>query len=236
MKLFISICTFILFLLNSQLGFSQKEIVDANNKYLMYEVKKGDTTYGLCSKYKITQAELKAVNPELTAVLKSGTKIKIPVKSEPGTSKQLIDNSETTTREVGYTYHKVFKKQTIFSIARQYNITANELIKYNPILKKGLITGTVLKIPTKVDAPVIASANSKAIAESIQPAEKANYEEEQFTMHKVVAGETLYKLENTYGVKREELISLNPSLANGLQTGMNIRIPQQKKQIQAENA
>jgi len=39
----------------------------------------------------------------------------------------------------------------------------------------------------------------------------------------------LYSLEQKYSVSREELIRLNPSLQNGLQTGSRLKIPEKKK-------
>ncbi|MGE5395249.1 MAG: LysM peptidoglycan-binding domain-containing protein [Candidatus Saccharibacteria bacterium] len=239
MKLIISICAFVLFILNAQAGYSQKEIDVSGKKYLMHKVEKGETTFGICQQYKISQAELTAANPEISTGLKSGVTLKIPVKSEVSQKEPAHPSSKTSTAEPEFYYHKVFNKQTIFSIARQYNITANELVKYNPILANGLIPGTILKIPVKIDDDrAVASASPKAIADTAPQAVPDKKDEAGFTIHTVIAGETLYRLQNNYGVTLEELTALNPSLVNGLKTGTRIKIPvkENTRQAQAESA
>jgi LysM repeat protein/ABC-type branched-subunit amino acid transport system substrate-binding protein len=233
MKLIISICAFVLFILSAQAGYCQKEIDVSGNKYLLHKVEKGETTFGICQQFKITPAELIAANPEISAGLKTGASLKIPVKGVVSSEQPKQVSPKANTGEPEYYYHKVFKNQTIFSIARQYNITANDLVKYNPILTNGLVPGTILKIPVKLDdGKAVASASPKAIsATAPQPAPVK--EEAGFTIHTVAAGETLYRLQNTYGVTLEELTALNPSLVNGLKTGSSIKIPVKKQQEEA---
>lgn len=230
MKSMIAICAFVLLILNAHPGFSQEEIEVSGNKYLLHEVKKGETAYGLGVKYRVTQAELAQANPGMTAVLKSGTTIKIPVKkAQPA---PVVDQAKpkAAVAESQYYYHKVFKNQTVFSIARQYGITADALIKYNPELANGLIPGQVLKIPVKISDTTVASAQPKTLYEGSAVTTPAASSEAQYTIHTVTAGETIYRLEQKYGVTREELIRLNPALASGLQTGARLRIPQEDGQ------
>lgn len=230
MKFFISICLFILLFLNVQPGYSQKEVEFSGNTYLLHKVKKSETIYGLCQKYKVTQEELKAANFGLTSVLNTGDILKIPVKKEIATQKPETQAVNAVATEPEYYYHKVTKRQTIFSISRQYGITANELIRFNPEISKGLNEGHVLKIPV---------LKGSATDSSGQPAtgtEKVNISQDtpslaEFRFHTVVAGETLYSLEQKYAISREELIRLNPALQNGLQTGTRLRIPERKKEI-----
>ena len=230
MKLIISICAFLLFILNAQAGYSQKEIDVSGKKYLLHKVEKGETTFGICQQFKISQAELTAANPEIKEGLKSGVTLKIPVKSEVTLAEPTQPLPKATAAEPEFYYHKVFNKQTIFSIARQYNITANELVKYNPILTHGLVPGTILKIPVKIDDErAVASASPKSIADTAPQPVPDKKDEAGFTIHTVIAGETLYRLQNTYGVTLEELTALNPSLVNGLKTGTRIKIPVMEK-------
>lgn len=235
MKLYLSICCFVVFILNAQPGYSQKEIEVSGKKYLLHEVQKGETAYALCVKYNVTQAELMDANPDLTAVLKSGSTIKIPVKKEATAVKKIEPSvAKAVAPEPEYYYHKVTKEQTIYSIAKQYGITANELVRYNPEIARGLVVGKVLKVPVKkvdaTDSPVQAKTkveNTKTIV--TEPKSEAG-----FTMHTVVGGETIYTLAQQYGITREELIRLNPSIENGLQTGARLRIPQKNTPQVAE--
>ncbi|HET6555668.1 MAG TPA: LysM peptidoglycan-binding domain-containing protein [Prolixibacteraceae bacterium] len=230
MKLFISICAFVLFILNTQAGFSQKEIEVSGKKYMLHDVKKGETAYGLGQKYKVTQAELMEANPDMEGVLKSGKTIKIPVKNGLSANDKAPVASKATAAATEFYYHKVFKKQTLFSIARQYGITADELISHNPELTNGLIPGRILKIPVKATGTMAASSQPKAMAESIPEVLPAPKTEAGYLMHTVMAGETIYRLEHHYGVTREELTALNPFLSAGLKTGTQLRIPRKGSQ------
>ena len=221
MKLYISICIFAVFILNTQPGFSQKEIEISGNKYLLHTVKKGETSYGLSLTYKVTQADLKMANPDMTTVLKSGTTIKIPLKKETAKLKHEKPVAKTAAAEPQFYYHKVSPNQTIYSIARQYGITEKELIGYNPEIANGLAIGKVLKVPAIASSlqPATKSEAVKSIAPEAKP-------EVGFSIHTVVGGETLFSLGQKYEVANEELIRLNPSLANGVKVGDRLRVPQ----------
>ena len=230
MRLFITIFLFTLLLLNVQPGFAQEKVEFSGNTYLLHTVKKGETVYSLCLKYKVTQVELNEANPRLTSVLKSGDTVKIPVKKEVATQKPEQQPVNVAATEPEYYYHKVTKKQTIFSISRQYGITANELIRYNPAISSGLNEGQVLKIPVRTDSGTDVFGKLATEAENVKISSDTQSRVE-FRFHNVVAGETLYSLEQKYAVSREELIRLNPALQNGLQIGTRLRIPERKKEI-----
>ncbi|HAH22982.1 MAG TPA: hypothetical protein DCL77_04340, partial [Prolixibacteraceae bacterium] len=231
MKLFISICCFVVFILNAQPGFSQKEIEVSGKKYLLHEVQKGETAYGLCVKYNVTQAELLDANPDLTAVLKSGTTIKIPVKKEATAVKKTEPSiAKAVAPEPEYYYHKVTKEQTIYSIARQYGITTNELIRYNPEIASGLVAGKVLKVPVKkvdtTDSPVQTDAGLKIPQKNTPQATVKELPETAFEKYKVEKGETLFSLASRFGIEVGEIKKANPSLfARSLETGEIILIP-----------
>ena len=227
MKLFFSICLFALFILNSQPGFSQKEVEVSGVKYLLYKVKKGETAFSLCQKYNITQTGLKEANPVITAVLKAGSTIRIPIKKDVSEQKPEQVTGKTTVEPEFY-YHKVNKKQNIFSIAKQYSITVNELIRYNPEVTNGLVSGQVLKIPVRTEDVTVAAVPPDAKDEGAKVNTSDTSSENEFITHSVVSGETLYGLGQKYGVTREELIKLNPMLEKGLQTGTRLRIPMKK--------
>ena len=185
MKLFISICLLSLFFLNPLSGFSQqensKQVEISGVKYVLHTVKKSETVFSLCQKYKVTQKEIQLANPGLTTILKTGATIKIPVgKVIQEAKKETIKAQPVVAEE--YYYHKVSKTQTLFSIAKQYGITSNELIRYNPELSNELKIGQVLKIPVgkvvQADEAIVPQNSSvKTNAPSEKPQLVAKVEE-----------------------------------------------------------
>lgn len=222
MKLFLSFCVLSLLFLNPTVGFSQKEnlkeVEISGVKYVLHNVKKSETIFSLCQKYKVTQNDLKQANPGLTTVLQAGSTVKIPVgKVVPEPKKEETKVQSVNTEE--YYYHKVNKKQTLFSIAKQYGVTANDLIRNNTELTNGLVVGQILKIPVSLtNSNGQPAKESSAISEGKE--NPANY-----TVHPVVSGETVYSLEKRYGITHEEMLKFNPALQNGLKSGMKLKIP-----------
>ena len=240
MKLFISICFFAVFILNAYPGFSQEEIDISGKKYILHTVKKGETSYGICLEYKVSQADLKEANPDMTAVLKSGTTIKVPVKKSMSELKPEKPITKSVSTQTEYYYHKVSKNQTIYSIARQYGITEKDLISYNPEISTGLVIGKVLKVPVKkvetnesIEQPstksevvksVITTANSEV--ENTRQTSTNELPTSTFEKYKVIPGETLFSLASRFGIEVNELKKANPSLlTRNLQIGEIILVP-----------
>ena len=81
--------------------------------------------------------------------------------------------------------HKVKRKETIFSVSREYGISEQELIAANPELKKGMKKGQFLCIPypaattvqptQKEDPYAIPPSNSELFRKSKETPPKAVY-------------------------------------------------------------
>ena len=198
-------------------GYTQNEVEIGGNKYILHKVSKSETVFSICQKYHVSQKELLEANPGLMGVLQSGTTVKVPTGKLAAESKKPEVKTPNETQTDFY-FHKVAKKQTIFSIARQYGISANDLIRFNPELTNGLVAGQVLKIPVSITNTV---ANSDSRSESVSP-EQGNLSE--YLFHSVVSGETLFGLENIYNITHEQMLRLNPALQDGLKTGMKLKI------------
>ncbi len=102
-----------------------------------------------------------------------------------------------------YVMHTVEKGQTLFSLAKYYNATVDELVSQNPEAESGLRVGQILKIrlpkPTAIPAPT--------------------------SSYVVKAGDTLFSVSKYFGVTPEELKKLNNGLPAGLITGDTIAVP-----------
>jgi LysM repeat protein/ABC-type branched-subunit amino acid transport system substrate-binding protein len=220
MKLFALIFVFALSISISNSCFSQKQVEISGVKYVLHTVTKGETVFTLCQKYKVSQKDIMAANPGLSAILKAGTTVKVPVGVATAETKKAepVTSQEQPATEEEYYYHKVAAKQTLFSIAKQYGITPNEIIRNNPEITNGVAPGQVLKIPVS-STPEGQKAGEAADGQA-KPMDVSEY-----NVHPVVSGETLYSLEQRYGVSHDEMLKYNPALQNGLKTGMKLKIP-----------
>ena len=109
---------------------------------------------------------------------------------------------------VRYTIHDVAKGETLYSLARHYGVTVDDIKSANAVLVDGLKAGQRVKIPVK------GGEVAKVAAE--QP---------KMRLHKVMRGETLYSLAKANGITVDELHRANPHVRKGLKAGQLIEIP-----------
>ena len=127
-------------------------IVDINNIYYKYiKVEPQSTLYGLAVLYQTSIQRLVELNPELQQGLKTGQQIKVPsfgAKSIAVQDKELDQKKQTPD----FVSIRVEPKQTLYSLARNYNVSVGDLLLWNPeIQKQGLQSNMIIKV--KVDNP-----------------------------------------------------------------------------------
>ncbi len=124
-----------------------------------HTIQPGETLYRITQKYQVSADIICKANPGLSAqnfrtgqvivipITESTVKPTQPVATQPGAPAQKVEKQPASPcREM----HKVKRKETIFSISRQYGISEKELIDANPELKNGkLKRGKYLCIPHK---------------------------------------------------------------------------------------
>lgn len=109
-----------------------------------------------------------------------------------------------------YYIHTVEKGQTLYAIAKAYELTVNDILVENPDALNGIKPGQVLRIPAEKKTTTVA-----------QPPSDTN----RFVVHKVEAGQTLYSLARKYNTTEQIILDNNPEAKPGLKVGMELRIP-----------
>lgn len=209
----LSIILFLLFSLNS---YAQKstELVKINGvKYYVHTIEKGHTLYAISKVYSVDIVDIIAANPGIGSGLSIGQELLIPKnevnkKEAKKNPPQLID---------GRLIHTVESKETLYGIASKYKISVEELVKQNPQVADGLKVGMEL---------VINQTTIEEISqEDIKPALPEDYIE-----HVVEEKETLYSISKTYNIGIDSIVSINPTLIDGLKIGMVLYIPKTEQE------
>lgn len=113
-----------------------------------------------------------------------------------------------------FKYHTVEAGETVYSIAKSYNISEEAIYKYNPDAKGNLEVSSKLVIP-------LSQQKKETLTET---------EDIQFITHTVKRKETLYRLSKDYNVEIDEIKRFNKHLySEELKRGEEILIPQRKK-------
>lgn len=138
------------------------------------------TIYGITKQYRISETDLRKLNPELDSHMKIGDEITLPLESikkyggsqamattkptetleqkpSKSNSKTKIDSGNERSHSSSqdeYATYTVEQGDTVFSIVNKFGISIDELVSLNPDLAKGLKSGMVLKI-RKMDSAYI---------------------------------------------------------------------------------
>lgn len=118
------------------------KIVVEGKEYYVYDVKRGESLYGIAKKFDWDIQELLKFNPNASGALQKGRKIYYPADYTNDTNSLNTLTSENSLK------HTVKKGETIYSIANQYNIPLKILYSYNPSSMKGIKAGEILIIPS----------------------------------------------------------------------------------------
>ena len=167
-----------------------KAVVDAILEYIgysveqenVYTVKSGDSLWSIAKKFNTTVDDLKKANNLTSNSLSIGQKLVIPGKKE------------STSNNV----YTVQEGDSLYSIARKYNVDVNALKQANNLSSNLLSIGQVLIIPTGT---------------------------EDYILYKVVSGDSLYSIAKKYGITMQEIMDFNNLGSTILTVGQVLKIP-----------
>lgn len=148
-----------------------------------YVVKKGDSLWSIARKYGLSVAELKALNNLISNTLHIGDTL-------------LVSSTNSTDDNISDEYYTVKSGDTLWGIARKYNMSVNDLKSLNNLSSNNLSIGQKL---------IVSKASSND--------------------YTVVAGDTLWGIARKFNVSVNDLKSLNNLTSNSLSIGMVLKIP-----------
>jgi len=159
---------------NQLLLFPASTIIEFDPDFIYHKVKPKETLFGLSQQYDVKLKIIEKYNEHIeNKELQIGEYIKIP--------KSKVDYIDKipNRQEENYVYHKVERKQTLYSISKLYNVDISKIVEENEDLqRRGLISGEILRIPLKVvDKEIIKDTipvDSIAL-DSIMPIEIQDY-------------------------------------------------------------
>jgi len=196
-------------------------------QFKTHAVKPGETLYSISKMYRVTPFNILKYNKELKMgdVLKPNTILVIPLEASasntdpnpdvPEEIKTIKKPEKVEVQEVPVRFrsHRVRRKETLFGLSKRYNITEDDIKRYNTELYSSpLKKGMRLRIP---EFPVREIAIDTINAED-------------FETYTVLPKETRWSIAHKYGITVDSLLSLNPELprtTNHLAIGQELNLP-----------
>ncbi len=153
------------------------------NNYITYTVTRGDTLYSIARSFNTTVDEIKRLNNLTSNILTIGQVLKIP-------------NNDTSN----YITYTVTRGDTLYSIARAYNTTVDEIKRLNNLTSNILTIGQILKIP--------------------------NNDTSNYITYTVTRGDTLYSIARSFNTTVDGIKRINNLTSNILTVGQVLLIPE----------
>lgn len=177
-----------------------------DNVFILHKVEAKETLYSLSRRYQTAINDIIRYNPEAESGLKVGTVLKIPHKNKKQPSASVS--------------HVVEASQTLFSISRIYDVSVENIRKWNNLPSNDLNVGQTLVIyreaQDQTETKVPRATSNVAIPtreEGVQMTESGKI------VHKVIPSQTLYAISQLYGVSVDEIKQWNNLKDNTLEVG-----------------
>lgn len=174
------------------------------NDYIIYVVKSGDSLYSISKKYGITVNDLRKYNNLSSDLLSIGQQLKIP-NSGSGGNGSVSDDTLIYIVKSG---------DTLYSIAKKYNMSVDNLKKINNLSSNNLSVGQPIKI-------LVQEGNAIPIGSSCYG---EGYNEPSYVTYVVRSGDSLYLIAKKYGVSVDSIKKLNNLSSNNLSIGQILKI------------
>ena len=217
--------------ISNQFGVSVTELAELNNIYgsnlqvgrvltiptksatnpdtmFMYTVKSGDSLYKIASKYGTTVRKIIDLNYLKSTNLSIGQVLRIPEMYTPEEEIVLPQYSNYTVK----------KGDSLYSIAKNNNISVDTLIQDNSLTSNILNIGQQLKIriPSGVTMEVEECFGEDYIPDISSPTNTVTYV--------VKRGDSLYSISQKYNVSVNDIINTNNLKSNILSIGQELKI------------
>ena len=171
--------------------------INPSNMFI-YTVKKGDSLYQIARNYNTTVEDIKKLNYLTSNLLQIGQKLRIP---------ESYKEEVTPPSFITYT---VKKGDTLYSIAKKYGVTVNQILVDNNLNNNNLSIGQTLKIRT--DENLV----EECFGEDYTPPTNKTYT--------VKKGDSLYSIAKKYSTTVDSIKTKNNLKTNTLQIGQVLKI------------
>ena len=176
------------------------------NNMFMYTVKSGDSLYSISKKYNTTVKDIIDINNLKNTSLSIGQQLRIP---EKYTEEEL-----TVPNYINYT---VKKGDTLYNIAKDFNVPASTIMNDNSLTNSILSIGQNLKIRVMDKENLVVE---ECFGEEYIP--PSSISTIDYTVKK---GDSLYTIANKYNTTVSEITKLNKLTSNALSIGQILKLP-----------
>lgn len=173
---------------------SNDKVIISGKPYFIHIVKKGETSYSISKAYGLKVEDLVRENPSASTGIKEGQSLRLPVVDTVTETKQLPEvrkDAEIKKDESKFIYHKLSTGDTVFSLAKKYGVSEDEILQSNPGVEiNKLSVGSEIAIPKRQFSTTPHNLESP---------------EKEYINYKVARGESITSIAEKFGITVREL-------------------------------
>lgn len=185
-------------------------------QYKSYRVKEDETIDSITKKFKVDKKDILKLNPDLKKDNLAHQVVVIPASE--------TDKDTPNATSVQFKEYRVKHKETLYSLAKENDISVDDIKEYNPyLLKEELGEDDMIRIP-------IFENDKKDFNSSVSTSSFKNL------IHVVRTKETKFGISKQYGLSVEELEELNPQIkTEEIQPGQFLKVKNKATKSEEED-
>ncbi len=182
-----------------------------------YTVKAGDSLYRIAKNHNISLQELKSLNNLNSDLIFAGQVLKVSGQVSSSQSSTNTSQSSNQTQASGNGTYTVKAGDSLYRIAKNHNISLQELKNLNNLSSNLIMPGQVLKVSGQVSSSQ-PSTNTNTSQSSNQTQTNGN------GTYTVKAGDSLYRIAVNHNMSLQELKNLNNLSSNLIMPGQVLKV------------
>lgn len=173
--------------------------------YFLHKVVKGNTLFNIAQAYGVPKSKIEAANPNLRGSnMRVGQQLLIPVLSQKD-------------RQASVVYHIVKQGETLYSIAKAYQLSVDEIRSRNGLKSDNLSVGQYIKVlQWSGDQGVVPTTAKNSVVANMP---------QQGQYHIVKPKENLYAISKQWGVSVRAIMQANKLKSHHIRAYDTLRIP-----------
>ena len=180
-----------------------------------YTVKAGDSLYRIAKNHNISLQELKSLNNLNSDLIFAGQVLKVSGQVSSSQSSTNTSQSSNQTQTSGNGTYTVKAGDSLYRIAKNHNISLQELKNLNNLSSNLIMPGQVLKVSGQVSSSQ-PSTNTSQSSNQTQTSGNGTYT--------VKAGDSLYRIAVNHNMSLQELKNLNNLSSNLIMPGQVLKV------------
>jgi LysM repeat protein len=179
--------------------------------FIVHRVEEKETLFAISRRYKTTVDAILQYNPTAGSGLEIGQILKVPYVPK------------VAGKPVQGTVHKVAPKETLYSISRIYQVSTDEIKRWNNLPDNSISIGQEL---------VINKSTAQSAVEPVKQSAPGLVTKKGY--HTVGEKETLFSIARQYGVSVDQLKAWNSLVSNELKAGQTLFVAQPERASKPE--